>query len=108
MREICEFIMLLCFGLSWPISVYKSIRSGSTRGKSAVFIIAIVVGYISGIVGKLASGQSGYVLIVYCFNLAVVCTDLILFFINRHREKKEKIQAGRGGEGYDRACAKQG
>ena len=38
--QIFEIIMLLCFGMSWPISVYKSIRSKSTKGKSAVFIIA--------------------------------------------------------------------
>ena len=53
--QIFEIIMLICFGLSWPISVYKSIRSGSTKGKSAVFIIAIIIGYISGIIGKIKS-----------------------------------------------------
>ena len=57
MKEICELIMLICFGLSWPISVYKSIRSGSTKGKSAVFIVAIIVGYIAGITGKIVGGQ---------------------------------------------------
>ena len=53
--QIFEIIMLICFGMSWPISVYKSIRSKSTKGKSVVFIIAIIIGYISGIIGKIVS-----------------------------------------------------
>lgn len=86
--QIFEFIMLACFGLSWPISVYKSIKSKSTQGKSLVFIIAIIIGYISGIIGKIVNDQLTYVLIIYCFNLMVVSIDLILFFINRKREKE--------------------
>ena len=80
--------MLACFGLSWPISVYKSIKSKSTQGKSIVFIIAIIIGYISGIIGKIINHQLTYVLIIYCFNLIVVSVDLMLFFINRKNEKK--------------------
>jgi len=86
--QIFEFIMLTCFGLSWPISVYKSIKSKSTQGKSIVFIIAIIIGYVAGIMGKIVNNQLTYVLIIYCFNLIVVCIDLILFFINRKREKE--------------------
>lgn len=88
MTEVFEFIMLACFGLSWPISVYKSIKSRSTKGKSVVFIIAIIIGYISGISGKLLSGQVNYVLIAYCFNLVVVSIDLALYFVNRRREEQ--------------------
>jgi len=87
MQQIFEFIMLTCFGLSWPLSVYKSIKSRSTKGKSLIFIIAIIIGYISGIIGKIVGGQLTYVLAIYCFNLAIVSLDLALYFINRHREK---------------------
>ena len=86
--QIFEFIMLACFGLSWPISVYKSIKSKSTQGKSIVFIIAIIIGYISGIIGKIVNNQLTYVLIIYCFNLIVVSVDMALFLINRKNEKK--------------------
>ena len=86
--QIFEFIMLACFGLSWPISVYKSIKSKSTQGKSIVFIIAIIIGYISGIIGKIVNNQLTYVLIIYCFNLIVVSVDMALFFINCKNEKK--------------------
>jgi len=89
--QIFEFVMLACFGLSWPISVYKSIKSKSTQGKSIVFIIAIIIGYISGIIGKIVNEQMTYVLIIYCFNLIVVSVDLVLFFINRKNEKEAQL-----------------
>lgn len=93
--QIFEFIMLVCFGLSWPISVYKSIKSKSTHGKSFVFIIAIIIGYISGIIGKIVNNQLTYVLIIYCFNLIVVSVDLVFFFINRKNEKKNLKNGGK-------------
>ena len=89
--QIFEMVMLICFGLSWPISVYKSVRSGSTKGKSAVFIIAIIVGYISGIIGKVVNHQLTYVVAFYCINLIVVSFDLAVYFYNAKREKNSKI-----------------
>ena len=88
MTEVFELIMLICFGISWPISVYKSIKSKSTQGKSVVFIFAIIIGYISGITGKILAGKINYVLIAYCLNLLIVSVDLVLFFVNKHREKE--------------------
>ena len=87
--QIFEFIMLACFGLSWPVSVYKSIKTKSTQGKSIVFIIAIIIGYISGVIGKIVNNQLSYVLIIYCVNLVVVMIDLSVFFVNRKNEMKK-------------------
>ena len=80
MQQIFELVMLICFGLSWPISVYKSLTSHSTQGKSLVFMLAIIIGYISGITGKLLGGQINYVLGMYCLNLTVVSFDLMCGF----------------------------
>ncbi len=88
MKEICELIMLICFGLSWPISVYKSFKSRSTAGKSVVFIIAIIFGYIAGIAGKLIGGQINYVLLLYGVNLLMVSLDFVLYFINLNRARR--------------------
>lgn len=90
MVEIFESIMLICFGVSWPISVYKSATSHSTKGKSAVFIAAILVGYLAGIVGKLVGGNVNYVLAIYIFNFVVVSLDFALFFVNKKREKRNE------------------
>lgn len=87
MVELMESVMLICFGISWPISVYKSATSKSTKGKSVVFIIAILIGYIAGISGKILSGNINYVLAIYIFNFIIVSVDLMLYFINKKREK---------------------
>lgn len=84
---VFETIMLVCFGISWPISVYKSITSRSTKGKSIVFTLAIIVGYIAGITSKIVGGNFNYVFALYLLNLAFVCVDCALYFINRRRER---------------------
>ncbi len=86
MVQLFECVMLMCFGISWPVSVYKSYTSHSTQGKSLIFLSAILIGYISGIAGKIISGNINYVLAVYVFNFAIVSIDFILFFINRKHE----------------------
>ena len=87
MTQIFELIMLICFGLSWPISVYKSLTSKSTQGKSLVFMIAIIIGYVCGIIGKIISDQTNYVLVLYLVNLFFVTFDLALYFMYRNNNK---------------------
>ena len=89
--QICELIMLICFGLSWPISVVKSIRTRSTKGKSPIFLGAILLGYVAGITGKIVGHNITYVFAFYCLNFAVVTTDIVLYVINRRREKREQF-----------------
>lgn len=97
MAEVFEAIMVICFGISWPFSVYKSIKSKSTKGKSVIFLSAIIIGYICGIVGKLVGhfvdgADIRYPFYFYIFNLLIVSTDFVIYFINRNREKKAKIK----------------
>ncbi|MBR4282526.1 MAG: hypothetical protein IKT35_02305 [Clostridia bacterium] len=91
MSQICEMIMLVCFGISWPISVCKSIKSKSTKGKSVVFIMAIILGYCAGITGKVLNGQINYTLILYCVNLCIVTFDLAIYFHNKSLENKRRV-----------------
>ncbi len=86
MVTVLESIMLICFGISWPVSVYKSWTSKSTQGKSLIFVFAIIVGYVAGIIGKILGGQLNYVLALYIINLTFVSVDLALYFINKRRE----------------------
>ena len=90
MVTVFESIMLVCFGISWPISVYKSATSKSTKGKSVLFTFAIIIGYIAGIIGKIIGGNVNYVLVLYLINLAFVGVDLALYFINKKRERIRK------------------
>ena len=81
-----EVLMLICFGCSWPINVYKSYKSRSTSGKSLTFLLIIVAGYVFGIAGKIMSGNINYVLVFYLLNLLVVSADILLYFRNKSLE----------------------
>ncbi len=89
MVTILESVMLICFGISWPVSVYKSWKTKSTQGKSLVFVCAIIVGYFAGIAAKLLAGQLNYVLALYLLNLTFVSVDLALYFVNKRRERAQ-------------------
>ena len=85
---ICETIMLICFGLSWPLSIAKSLQSKTAKGKSVFFQIAILVGYAAGITGKFAAGNYNYVTWLYVFNISMVAFDLFLYFRNLEADRK--------------------
>lgn len=89
MAELFETLMLICFGCSWPISVVKSYRSRTAKGKSVVFTYAIIIGYICGILGKIAGNNINYVLVLYVLNLVMVMADLVLYYRNRQLDRRE-------------------
>lgn len=83
MSAFFETIMLICFGLSWPISVHKSWTSRTAKGKSVFFTYAIILGYICGILGKITAGNINYVLALYVLNTLMVSADVVLYYRNR-------------------------
>lgn len=91
MSSILETIMLVCFGLSWPINLMKAYKASTAKGTSLPFILLIITGYIAGISAKLVSGQINYVLIAYIFNLVVVSLNLCVYFRNSALDKKANI-----------------
>ncbi len=81
--EILEACMVVCFGISWPLSIVKSYRARSTKGKSLLFLLFILVGYVCGIVSKLVSHNISYVFVFYIINFIMVSLDVILYFRNK-------------------------
>lgn len=79
--------MLLCFGVAWPVSIYKSWTSRSTAGKSALFLIIILVGYLAGIINRVLN-QPNYVLVFYLINSLMVFIDIVLFYRNKYLETR--------------------
>lgn len=77
--SLFEIIMLLCFASSWPISIIKSIRTHIVIGKSPVFMIIIIIGYVFGIIHKILDGGDA-VTYLYFLNLLIVLCDLILYY----------------------------
>ena len=80
-----EFLMLVCFGASWPFSIAKSLKSRSTKGKSLVFLVLVELGYAFGIVHKVLNNFN-WVTYVYAILFLVVAIDLVLYFRNRRLE----------------------
>ena len=83
--SICEVLMIVCFGFAWPVNVYNSLRTGSTKGKNLLFLSMIVLAYVFGILHKLTFSRDP-ALWFYLFNAAMVSADVALYFRNRRRE----------------------
>lgn len=90
MTELLEASMLICFGLSWPINLMQNVRAKTAKSMSLQFILLIIFGYVAGIGAKIYSHNINYVLIVYLLNLAVVCANLIVYFINKKHDADKK------------------
>lgn len=88
MKSIFEVIMLLCFGSAWPFSIYKSYVSKSIAGKSAQFLIILMVGYVAGIMHKLFYSFDG-VIVLYVLNLFMISIDLALYMRNKKLTQNE-------------------
>ena len=71
MAEALEAIMLICFGLSWPMNAYKNFKARTAAGTSWQFILLITLGYFAGIAAKFVSGTINWVLAVYFRNCAI-------------------------------------
>lgn len=88
---IFESIMLVLFGISWPFNIAKSIRSRTAKGKSLIFELCIITGYICGLIGKFLSGNITYVVAFYIADVIMVAIDLVLTVINMRRDRQAAI-----------------
>lgn len=77
--SIFEVIMLVCFGLSWPVSIAKALRTHKVEGKSPIFMAFVCIGYLSGIIHK-ALFDLDWVVGLYALNMAMVLVDMALYF----------------------------
>ena len=82
MSQFLEALMVVLFGISWPLNIIKSVRSRTAKGKSLPFLIFIWTGYIAGIASKLVAGNITYVFVFYVLNLIMVSIDFCLCFRN--------------------------
>ncbi len=79
--SVFEVLMLLCFGAAWPFSIYKSYKSKTNNGKSIIFLLVVMTGYLSGILHKMFYSYDP-VIFLYAINFIMVGTDAILWFRN--------------------------
>ncbi|MEE0835986.1 MAG: hypothetical protein U0M08_06220 [Clostridia bacterium] len=104
MDQILETVMLICFGLSWPFSVWKNIKARSAKAMSLPFTILILSGYIAGIAAKIITHNISYVLIAYLLNLIVVSANIIVYFVNLKIDR-ENIKTEHEGRRKENASA---
>ncbi|MCD8048384.1 MAG: hypothetical protein LUG52_02065 [Clostridia bacterium] len=101
MTNFLEAMMLICFGLSWPISIYKSLTSRTAQGKSVLFELFIWVGYVCGIFKKAIDlyqnpNQEWLFYLAFAFyvlNLAEITIDMVLYVRNLKLDDKCKRAA---------------
>lgn len=78
--EILEFAMLFAFGFSWPFAIFRTYRAKRVDGKSPAFMIIVLIGYSCGIAAHLVEGTKLWLCWVYLVDMALVATDLSLYF----------------------------
>lgn len=98
MINLFEALMIICFGLSWPLAVYKSFTSRTAKGKSLSFEVIIWVGYVFGITRKILQVQAGSNLdglfylgfVFYVLNIIEITIDILLYFRNRKLDRQRE------------------
>lgn len=84
--NIFEALMLICFGIGWPISIVKALRTKVVSGKSPLFMTIVAIGYISGVIFKIQTGIDA-IIGLYILNFIMVSFDLFLYY--RYLPKKK-------------------
>ena len=84
--QILELAMLFAFGFSWPFAIAKTYRTKRVDGKSPAFMFIVIFGYCCGIAAHLAEGAKLWLCWVYLLDIALVSTDLALYFRSARRK----------------------
>ncbi|MEL6962732.1 MAG: hypothetical protein AAFO01_08260 [Pseudomonadota bacterium] len=94
--DILEMLMLICFSTGWYWSIGFMVVTRRPCGKSEVFVLCTICGYILGLIAKLwswqATNEMNYLVLVYCWNLSIASLDLALL---------SYLSSGRGLQGQN-------
>jgi len=82
-----EAIMLICFGVNWPVSIAKSLRTKVVSGKSPLFMEIVWIGYLGGIIHKVLYFPD-WIILLYAFNMIMVTIDIALYYKYVPRERQ--------------------
>ena len=93
--DLFEALTIFCFGLSWPISIRKSLISRTAKGKSLFFEVFLLIGYAFGIARKIiqvvAMGSTAFIFFLsfffYVLNFIEISIDVALYFRNTKLDK---------------------
>lgn len=82
--------MLFAFGFSWPFAIAKTYQAKRVDGKSPMFMCIVLFGYACGIAAHLVEGTKLWLCAVYLVDMALVATDLVLYFHYFRKNRLEK------------------
>ncbi len=98
--DLLEALTIFCFGLSWPISIRKSLVSRTAKGKSLFFEVFLLIGYAFGIIKKTieyTGGKSGFIFFLsfffYVLNFIEISIDAGLYFRNKKLDELADAKA---------------
>jgi hypothetical protein len=94
--QLLEGTMLVCFGIAWPLSTLKMLRSGRPEGKSLGFTLIIWCGYLCGVGAKLIVATVQHmplppVLWLYLLNSVTVGTHAWLYWHCERRVRRARL-----------------
>ena len=102
MTDFLEALMILCFGISWPISIRKSWIAQTAKGKSLFFEVFIWVGYIFGMARKMILWNQAQTVgtqleflfylgwAFYVLNFVEISIDMLLYFRNAKLDRERE------------------
>ena len=93
--NLLEALTIFCFGLSWPISIRKSLISRTAKGKSLFFEVFLLIGYAFGIARKVIQfttlDASDFLFFLsfffYVLNFIEISIDVALYFRNKRLDE---------------------
>ena len=100
MENVFEMLMVVCFGISWPLNIRKLFLSRTAKGTSVLFYFFIWIGYVFGLASKgikAAHGGAtpGYVWFFYILNTVMISCGILLYFRNKRLDRaREKAKKG--------------
>jgi len=77
--SVFEAAMLICFGISWPVSITKTLRTKIVIGKSPLFMAIVCFGYFCGLIHKILYSFD-WITVLYALNMIMVAVDLRLYY----------------------------
>lgn len=96
--ELMEALMVICFGISWPLNIVKAWKARTARGTSLLFYFFIWIGYVFILIGKTVNivaldGAFTYPIVFYVLNLIMVTGGILIYFRNKLIDRKNGIEA---------------
>jgi hypothetical protein len=98
MANFLEVMMVVLFGVSWPLNIVKAWKARTARGMSVMFYYFIWAGYLFGIASKIVklyggAATPGYVWFFYILNTLMVSVGIAIYYRNAALDRSSAASA---------------